>query len=442
MAGPSRPPKHGARRKPAGRAINPRTVTAEQEAALQALLPALRRGRSVMSVAKELHLSQGVVQRARDGVRGRAVRGRPPVLLPEEEAVLVKNILYYAERGAPMTEAMLQSAVAAYVNKDLPLERRDLVRQRFTNGQPGRKWTDLFIGRHPEVGRVHGRSLQAARAAASNPENLARMFALLKQVRQEKKVTPKNLFNADECGVNARDLMTSTRKKFLGAKGTASSNLVPTVGSDAQALTFMPIIAADRTKLPPTFVVYGTEGHIKRRRLVARQNLGRWTVPGQPAGSGQAAGRSRRGGPPGADPVPGGAAADAATDQGSAAAAASGEWQFLNDMAPPNSLMMYRTPAGMNRDLWTEWCLFAAEKLFKDLRPSENKLLILDGCKVHLSYEALEALSRVRVEVFLLPANTTHITQQLDVVMFQPFKRELRDELWTLGRNQGVANNK
>lgn len=108
-----------------------------KEAALQRLLPALRQGRSVLC-------------------------------------------------GAPMTESMLRSGVAAYVNGDQPMERRDLVRKTFANGRPGRKWLGLFTGRHPEVARVHGRTLQAARAAASNPDNMARMCALLKHVREEK----------------------------------------------------------------------------------------------------------------------------------------------------------------------------------------------------------------------------------------------------------------
>lgn len=208
--------------------------------------------------------------------------------------------------------------------------------------------------------------------------------------------------------------MTSTKRKFMGAKSEAASKLVPTVGSDAQALTFVPIIAADGTKLPPTFMVYGTEGKIMRRRLVPRQSAGGPAVAGQLAVSGQAAARARRAAPPGAAAVTRGAAADTATNPGGAPTAAPGDLQFLNDMAPQNSLIMFRSPVEMNRDLRTEWCLLAAEYLFKVLRPSVNELLILDGCKVHLSHASLEALARVRVKMLLLPAITTHITQQRD----------------------------
>lgn len=125
------------RHKTAVRAPAATAMMPAKEAALQRLLPALRQGRSVLS-------------------------------------------------GAPMMESMLRSGVAAYVNGDQPMERRDLVRKTFANGRPGRKWLSLFIGRHPEVARVHGRTLQEVRAAASNPDNMTRMCTLLKQVREEK----------------------------------------------------------------------------------------------------------------------------------------------------------------------------------------------------------------------------------------------------------------
>jgi len=58
-----------------------------------------------------------------------------------------------------------------------------------------------------------------------------------------------------------------------------------------------------------------------------------------------------------------------------------------------------------------------------------------------LSYEVLEALSTVKVEVFMLPANTTHVTQQLDVAMFKPFENDLREELAALVHSVDLSNN-
>ena len=69
-------------------------------------------------------------------------------------------------------------------------------------------------------------------------------------------------------------------------------------------------------------------------------------------------------------------------------------------------------------------------------------MLIIDGCRVHIAWKALEALAKDNVEVFVLPANSTHATQQLDVVVFQPFKRSLCDELAIVTRDLDISNNK
>jgi len=384
-------------------------------------------------VAEELKVSQGVVRRARDRLRG-ARRGRPPILTADEEAMIVKKLKYYAERGAPMTQVQLRPAVAAYVNSDVSMERRELIHQTFVNGRPRRKWLSLLIGRHPEVTKVYGRSLSAARAAATNPENLARMCALMKQVREEKDITSENVFNADECGVDPKKLMSSRRQRCLAGTGKSVEVLVPTVASNATTLTFLPIVSADGRKLPTSFVVIGKAVRVRRRRLAGQG--GQAVAAG---GRSDAAGTALAGDSSSSD-------SDEVDDtEAGTAARASGAprpWQFLNDLAPPKSLFRYRKPAGMDRALFTEWALFASENVFRDLRLSQAKLLILNGCKVHLSYEALEALSTVKVEVFMLPANTKHVTQQLDVAMFKPFKHDLREELATLVNSVDLSNNR
>lgn len=385
LAPPRRHPAGSTECGAAGGSSSRRELPPAQNEALRQLLPALGPRCSVVPVARKLQVSQGVVQRAQDGVRGHSHRERPPILLPHEEAVVVKLIMYYAERGSPMPESMIRSAVTAFINEDLFAERRDLIHQTFTSGRPGRKWMKHFIKRHPAVLRAHGRSLQAARAAASNPENLARMFALLKQVREEKKIKCENLFNSDECGVNTKYVLSTTRKRYSGVSGTASQKLLPAVGINAQAVTFFRIVAANWTKLPPTYIVRGKEGNIKRRRMVPPDSSG--AAPAASKG-GETAGE------------------DAATVEAPPPGDRTGtpqDWQYLNDVPPPNSLSMCRTPAGMDRDLRTEWCMYATEHVFKTLLPTENMVLILDRCIVHLSYDALEALARIRVEVLSYP---------------------------------------
>lgn len=262
----------------------------------------------------------------------------------------------------------------------------------FKDGLPGRDWMRSYLGRHPNVSEVASNSLEAVRAAATDPENLARMMALLKLVRVKKGITAANVFNADESGFSTKDLLSSSRKRPLAPSGTSTAKVIlPCVSDDAQFLTLLPIIAADGDQLPPTFIVKGSPNNPKRRRNAERGD---------------------------------------------------GAWQFLNDVAPPNSIFLYKTPAGMDGNTWTKWCIFLATRVFSTLRPSEAKILIIDGCRAHLGYEALAALARVNVEVFVLPANTTHATQQLDVTLFQPLKREAKDLLSKATREMNVINHK
>ena len=257
------PAARRAGRRAATPARAPRVVSASQEARLEAFLPALRAGRSVLSVAEELKVSQRVVRRARAWVT-RCQAWPPPILTADEEAMIVKKLIYYAERGAPMTQVLLRSAVAAYVNSEVSMERRELIHQTFVNGRPGRKWLFLFIGRHPEVTKVYGRSLSAARAAATNPENLARMCALMKQVPEEKDITSENVFNADECSVDPKKLMSSRRQRYLAGTGKSVEVLVPTVASNARPLRR----SCQRHGVEPVCLGLGSVHHQGRRKDV------------------------------------------------------------------------------------------------------------------------------------------------------------------------------
>lgn len=135
---------------------------------------------------------------------------------------------------------------------------------------------------------------------------------------------------------------------------------MPTVDQVVDFLILLPVIATDGSQLPPTFIVKGTPGNPKRRRRISQED---------------------------------------------------GDKEFCNELAPPDMPFLYRTPAGMDGDTWTEWCLFMAERVFSKLRPGEAKILIIDGCRAYNGCEALAALARVNVEVFILAANTTHATQ-------------------------------
>ena len=370
-------------------------LSPEKEAALLLCLPRLRaRTVSTQQVASAIGVSKITVAQERDGLRGRATLGRPTVLTQAEELKIVEATTRYEERGAALKPADITRAVQLYVNLDVSDARRQKVRETFRDGRPGKKWMRGFMRRHPQLSKVTGRSLDAVRAAATNPENIARLFALIKIIREEKNILPRNVFNCDECGIDTKELLTNKQTRYMTANGgrhSRTDRLVPGVAADAQSMTFLPLISADGVALPPTFVVRGTDGHVKKRRPA-----------GQPTGA----------------------------------------WEYLTKYAPPDSMIMFRTPAGLDRKAWTAWCRFVATKVFATLRPEEPKLLIIDGCPVHISFDALDALARANLEVIFLPANTTQATQQLDVAMFRGFKGDVRDEFAARVIAMDVPNNK
>ena len=49
-------------------------------------------------------------------------------------------------------------------------------------------------------------------------------------------------------------------------------------------------------------------------------------------------------------------------------------------------------------------------------------MLILDGFSSHMTYEFWQFAKRKRILLFQLSLHSTHLTQPLDVGIFQPFK--------------------
>lgn len=70
-------------------------LSPENEILLESWLPRLRAGEmAVLHAARSLGCSQRLVASARDGPRGVARRGRPPVLTKLEERAIEEQILY------------------------------------------------------------------------------------------------------------------------------------------------------------------------------------------------------------------------------------------------------------------------------------------------------------------------------------------------------------
>lgn len=69
-----------------------------------------------------------------------------------------------------------------------------------------------------------------------------------------------------------------------------------------------------------------------------------------------------------------------------------------------------RENPGFDGDLWVEYARFLAKNL-SSIQPTKWKLLLMDGCKVHLSAKGLALLKAAKVMVLMLPSHLSHLLQ-------------------------------
>ena len=111
--------------------------------------------------------------------------------------------------------------------------------------------------------------------------------------------------------------------------------------------------------------------------------------------------------------------------------------QAANDL--PDDIAFGASPTGYSNDkLALEWLLhFDKYTIYRRL--GRWRLLILDGFGSYYTYEFYHLAKTLMIDLFVLPAHSTHLTQPLDVGCFQPMKHyhsEAVDQSVRLGQNK------
>ena len=96
------------------------------------------------------------------------------------------------------------------------------------------------------------------------------------------------------------------------------------------------------------------------------------------------------------------------------------KWALENDL-DDDILFAVSSTGYSNDDLAIDW-LKHFDKHSAKGQIGAWRLLILDGYGSHMTYEFFEYAQSKHIELFRLPAHSTHLTQPLDVGWFQPFK--------------------
>ncbi|KAI5822183.1 CENP-B protein, partial [Schizophyllum commune Tattone D] len=94
---------------------------------------------------------------------------------------------------------------------------------------------------------------------------------------------------------------------------------------------------------------------------------------------------------------------------------------------PLRASIGYSLRGWTNGEIGVAW-IKEFDRLTKDKAAGRPRLLLLDGHNSHYTRGFLEHARKHNIRVICYPAHTTHVLQGLDVVIFGPLKRALREE--------------
>lgn len=175
-----------------------------------------------------------------------AARGPFPYLTYEEEKQIVEWILYYSNRGFPITKLMLQQNVQKIIiadNRKTP----------FVNNKPGRTWYKSFMSRHPEISVRVCQNLNTSRVSATE-EALKEWFRVVDlelEKNQLKNIDPSRVFNLDESAF----FLIPKGDKVLAERGSKSVYKV-VHGDEKESITVLFNVNASGTMVPPLILYW------------------------------------------------------------------------------------------------------------------------------------------------------------------------------------------
>lgn len=230
------------------------------------------------------------------------------------------------------------------------------------DGMPGRTSFDLlFLSRHPELRRARPTNIESVRADASTPEAVAKFFDAFRFLCRDLGITlAVQVWNTDESMMNALALTETTPVTVLAPKETASADFISrSIQSGAEAASLVSTVCADGSWLPLFVVVTGCGGRLPLSTVEDEGN-----------------GKQRR-----------------------VLMAA-----YLDESAE----VQRRESPGVDGSLWEVYAAFVA-RVMRDKSPTECKLLLMDGCMVHLSVVGLTLLKFTRVLVLMISSHLSLI---------------------------------
>ncbi|RLU20864.1 hypothetical protein DMN91_007478 [Ooceraea biroi] len=212
---------------------------------LKKALADVRSGKSVNGISKSSGIPKSTLIAKWKGYRPIGKRSGPPtVLSTEEEAIIVRWMLYLSQRGFPVTKTQLLYNVGYLIKK---LGRKT----PFTDGLPGRHWCEAFLRRHPNISSRIAQNLPKSRASVTE-DILRNWFKEVEQHLAEKQlidIDGARIFNCDESAF----YLCPKGERVLVRKGDkAIYNF--TQNDEKECLTVLFMTNASGTLAPPMIV--------------------------------------------------------------------------------------------------------------------------------------------------------------------------------------------
>jgi len=341
------------------------------------MLELLAAGMTVTQIADAAGVTRGVARYLKR-TGGQAIRpGRSPFFTEEEEELLFQFLRVRALIGRGLTRDAFLVHCQEYI-LSLSSGRQDDAKRYFGGTtKPGRAFFRLFMRRWPRLKQYRVGMLEQARAENSRPEVLAKWYAGLDLCYRDLGIKQgRQLFNMDETHVRSRDLLTGGRTSIVATDDIDKPEVVaPSIGSAASGCTAAFTVSPGGVAAPYFCVVDG-----------------------------------------------------AASGHAYVSVAENGHSRFVPLAARLNegAMVTRRRPPGFDKDIFdmyaAHFSAFAAGYF-----PQENKLLSVDGAKVHLSAPGLLTLLKAKVSVIAEPSKLSHLIQALDTPTlfgrFQPASR-------------------
>ena len=321
-------------------------------------------GACVAAICREAGVTRSAVRHFKATGGKSTPPGRQPFFSRAEEELLVRFIKLQAVVGCGLTRVGFLRWVGEYVEV-LSSERQSTARAYFCGKlTPGVAFYRLFMRRWPGLREYRVGTLEQGRAGNARPDVIALWYAGLRVLFRDLKINRAHqLWNMDETHVKAREVLQEARSTIIGPAGLRKPEVImAAIGSGAAACTAA-LTVSPAGIVAPHFVVV----------------------------SGSASGH---------------AYVKVVDDKGERKVVLASR---LNDSA----MVVRRDPPGSDKQIFDIWADHIAGFL-SNIYPRDNKFVLVDGAKVHLSVPGILTLMKAVVTEVAEPSKLSHLIQALD----------------------------